>query len=174
MADLLDALGTHFVVDTADSLRQYDLVAFYSQGDVTVPGVDKSPPMTQAGKAALLEFIPTFGPTIAAIPGIISAFLVSPTIALYVAIYYLVPWLRWDRGAYAPDQAVLIDLAHRRFFFFSIEIWPHEFYYVAGLLVMAASVVAVGWVAGKIYRVGILSTGTRPSLRELARWVRMA
>ncbi|MDZ4134977.1 MAG: cytochrome c oxidase accessory protein CcoG, partial [Paracoccaceae bacterium] len=36
-----------------------------------------------------------------------------------------------------PDQAVLLDLANRRFFFFWIEIWPHEFYFVAGLLVMA-------------------------------------
>ncbi|MBU3079363.1 cytochrome c oxidase accessory protein CcoG [Sphingomonas quercus] len=54
-----------------------------------------------------------------------------------LAIYYVTPWLRWNRGPYAPDQAVLVDLAHRRFYFFSIEIWPHEFYYVAGLLVMA-------------------------------------
>ncbi len=58
--------------------------------------------------------------------------------AVTLLIYYVTPWLRWDRGAWAPDQAVLVDLAHRRFFFFSIEIWPHEFYYVAGLLVMAA------------------------------------
>jgi len=57
--------------------------------------------------------------------------------AVTLAIYYVTPWLRWDRGPYAPDQAVLIDLAHRRFYFFAIEIWPHEFYYVAGLLVMA-------------------------------------
>jgi cytochrome c oxidase accessory protein FixG len=57
--------------------------------------------------------------------------------AVTLAIYYVTPWLRWDRGPYAPDQAVLVDLAHRRFYFFSIEIWPHEFYYVAGLLVMA-------------------------------------
>ncbi|NCP11225.1 MAG: cytochrome c oxidase accessory protein CcoG, partial [Sphingomonadales bacterium] len=54
-----------------------------------------------------------------------------------LAIYYATPWLRWDRGPYAPDQAVLVDLAHRRFYMFGIEIWPHEFYYVAGLLVMA-------------------------------------
>lgn len=40
--------------------------------------------------AALLEFIPTFGPTIAAVPGVISAFLISPETALYVAIYYAV------------------------------------------------------------------------------------
>ncbi len=54
-----------------------------------------------------------------------------------LAIYYGTPWIRWDRGAYAPDQAVLIDLANRRFYMFGIEIWPHEFYFVAGLLIMA-------------------------------------
>jgi hypothetical protein len=32
---------------------------------------------------------------------------------------------------------VLVDLANRRFFFFMIEIWPHEFYFIAGLLIMA-------------------------------------
>jgi cytochrome c oxidase accessory protein FixG len=57
--------------------------------------------------------------------------------AVTLGIYYLTPWLRWDRGPYAPDQAVLLDLAHRRFYFFFIEIWPQEFFYVAGLLLMA-------------------------------------
>lgn len=57
--------------------------------------------------------------------------------AVTLTIYYATPWLRWDRGPYAPDQAVLVDLANRRFYMFQIEIWPHEFYYVAGLLVMA-------------------------------------
>ncbi|ALE15668.1 Type cbb3 cytochrome oxidase biogenesis protein CcoG, involved in Cu oxidation [Altererythrobacter epoxidivorans] len=54
-----------------------------------------------------------------------------------LSIYYVTPWLRWDRGPFAPDQAVLIDLANRRFYMFSIEIWPHEFYFVAGMLIMA-------------------------------------
>jgi len=57
--------------------------------------------------------------------------------ALTLGIYYLTPWLRWDRGPNLPDQAVLIDMAHRRFYFLWIEIWPHEFYFVAGLLIMA-------------------------------------
>lgn len=56
---------------------------------------------------------------------------------LTLGIYYITPWLRWDRGPYAPNQAVLVDLAHRRFFMFGIEIWPQEFYFVAGLLIMA-------------------------------------
>ena len=57
--------------------------------------------------------------------------------AFTLGIYYLTPWIRWDRGPSLPDQAVLVDLANRRFFFFMIEIWPHEFYFVAGLLIMA-------------------------------------
>lgn len=57
--------------------------------------------------------------------------------AVTLGIYYLVPWIRWDRGPELPDQAVLVDLASRRFFFFMIEIWPNEFYFVAGLLIMA-------------------------------------
>lgn len=57
--------------------------------------------------------------------------------AVCLVIYWVTPWIRWDRGPYAPDQAVLVDLAHRRFYMFGIEIWPHEFYFVAGLLIMA-------------------------------------
>jgi cytochrome c oxidase accessory protein FixG len=57
--------------------------------------------------------------------------------AITLSIYYLTPWIRWDRGPGAPDQAVLIDIPARRFYFFFIEIWPQEFFYVAGLLIMA-------------------------------------
>jgi len=54
-----------------------------------------------------------------------------------LGIYYISPWIRWDRGPNLPDQAILVDLAGRRFYFFMIEIWPHEFYFIAGLLIMA-------------------------------------
>ena len=54
-----------------------------------------------------------------------------------LAIYYVTPFLRWDRGPFAPDQAVLIDLADRRFYFFFVEIWPQELFIIAGLLIMA-------------------------------------
>ncbi|MDX2158379.1 MAG: cytochrome c oxidase accessory protein CcoG [Hyphomicrobiaceae bacterium] len=58
--------------------------------------------------------------------------------AVTLAIYYGLPWLRWHRGPDLPDQAVLIDMANNRYFFFFLEIWPQEFYYVTGLLVLAA------------------------------------
>lgn len=59
---------------------------------------------------------------------------------LLLGIYYITPWLRWDRGEHAPDQAILIDMAGRRAYFFGIEIWPQEVYYLAGLLILAAVV----------------------------------
>jgi cytochrome c oxidase accessory protein FixG len=55
-----------------------------------------------------------------------------------LAVYYFVPFIRWDRGPGAPDQAILIDLQGQRGYFFWIEIWPQEVYYVTGLLILAA------------------------------------
>ena len=58
--------------------------------------------------------------------------------AITLAIYYVIPWIRWDRGPLAPGQAVLVDLAHERFYFFFLEIWPQEVYYITGLLILSA------------------------------------
>lgn len=55
-----------------------------------------------------------------------------------LAIYYITPFLRWDRGEHAPSQAVLIDLTHTRAYFFGIEIWPQEVYYITAILIVAA------------------------------------
>ncbi|MCC8978367.1 cytochrome c oxidase accessory protein CcoG [Bradyrhizobium acaciae] len=58
--------------------------------------------------------------------------------AVCLGVYYLLPFVRWNRGLGAPDQAVLIDFPNRRFYFFFIELWPQEIYYFTGLLVLAA------------------------------------
>lgn len=55
-----------------------------------------------------------------------------------LSIYYLVPFIRWDRGPYAPDQAVLIDLNKGRAYWFWFEIWPQEIYILMGILICAA------------------------------------
>ncbi|MCB9991987.1 MAG: cytochrome c oxidase accessory protein CcoG [Rhodospirillales bacterium] len=68
-----------------------------------------------------------------------------------LGIYYLVPFIRWDRGPNAPDQAVLIDLPHRRAYWFFIEIWPQEVYYLTGILVFAA--IALFFVTAMLGRV---------------------
>lgn len=58
--------------------------------------------------------------------------------AAMLGLYYGLPWVRWDRGPNAPDQAVLVDLVRERFYFFWIEIWPQEVYYLTGLLILAS------------------------------------
>ena len=55
-----------------------------------------------------------------------------------LGIYYITPWIRWARGAFRPDQAVMVDFEHRRFYFFFIELWPQEVYYITGLLILAS------------------------------------
>jgi cytochrome c oxidase accessory protein FixG len=57
---------------------------------------------------------------------------------LTLAVYYLAPLIRWDRGPNAPDQAILIDLPARRAYWFFIEIWPQEVYYLTAILIFAA------------------------------------
>ncbi len=59
-------------------------------------------------------------------------------LGVLLAIYYVLPWLRWDRGPNAPDQAVLLDLANRRFYLFFVELWPQQIYYLTGALILAA------------------------------------
>lgn len=73
-------------------------------------------------------------------------------LAVCLGIYYFLPFVRWDRGPNLPDQAVLLDLANRRFYFFPIEIWPQEVYYFTGLLVIAALVLfLMNAIAGRIW-----------------------
>lgn len=55
-----------------------------------------------------------------------------------LAIYYITPWIRWDRPGALPDQAVLVDFDGGRFYFFMIQLWPQEVYFITGLLVLSA------------------------------------
>jgi ABC-2 type transport system permease protein len=43
---------------------------------------------------------------------------------------------------------------------------------LASIAVMVAAILIVIWFAAKIYRVGILMYGKRPSIAELGRWLR--
>jgi cytochrome c oxidase accessory protein FixG len=55
-----------------------------------------------------------------------------------LAVYYITPWIRWARPGDLPQQAVLVDFAGRRFYFFDIQLWPQEVYIFTGLLVLSA------------------------------------
>ncbi|KWV54634.1 (Fe-S)-binding protein [Bradyrhizobium macuxiense] len=71
---------------------------------------------------------------------------------LCLGVYYLLPFVRWNRGLGAPDQAVLIDFPNHRFYFFFVELWPQEIYYFTGLLVLAAlSLFLMNALGGRIW-----------------------
>jgi polyferredoxin len=73
-------------------------------------------------------------------------------LAITLGIYYFLPFVRWDRGPNAPSQAVLVDFPKSRFYFFFIEIWPQEFYYLTGLLILAGLVLFfMNAVAGRVW-----------------------
>jgi cytochrome c oxidase accessory protein FixG len=69
-----------------------------------------------------------------------------------LGIYYLVPWLRWNRGPGLPDQAILFDFANQRLLLGPIQIWAQEFYYVTGALVISAlALFLVTAIAGRVW-----------------------
>ena len=59
-------------------------------------------------------------------------------LTICLTIYYALPWIRWDRGPGEPNQALLLDIYDRRFYFFNLEFWPQDIYYLTGLLILAA------------------------------------
>src|SRR5664279_4555303 len=73
-------------------------------------------------------------------------------LVITLGIYYLLPFVRWNRGPNEPSQAVLVDLTHRKFYFFFIEIWPQEVYYLTGLLILAAmTLFLMNALAGRVW-----------------------
>lgn len=71
---------------------------------------------------------------------------------LTLSIYYITPFLRWDRGPHAPNQAVLLDFANGRLYAFFVEIWPQDLYLVTGLLVLASAIlILTNALAGRLW-----------------------
>ena len=58
--------------------------------------------------------------------------------AALLSLTALAPWLRWDRGADLPDQAVLFSFTQMRAYCFGLEVWAQEFYLLVGALIVAA------------------------------------
>jgi cytochrome c oxidase accessory protein FixG len=71
---------------------------------------------------------------------------------LTLSIYYVTPFIRWDRGPNAPGQAVLLDFANGRLYAFFVEIWPQDLYLVTGLLVLASTIlILTNALAGRLW-----------------------
>ncbi len=62
-------------------------------------------------------------------------------------VFYGLPWLEWGQR-----QAVLFDLAARRFYIFGLVLYPQDFIYLTGLLVISAlSLFLFTAVAGRLW-----------------------
>jgi ABC-2 type transport system permease protein len=87
---------------------------------------------------------------------LVQAVIVNPNGALAVVL----SWLPFSSPIVMPMRMVMA---------------PQPWYLVAGsLLVGVLGCAGAVWLAARIYRVGMLMYGKRPSIRELARWVRYA
>jgi cytochrome c oxidase accessory protein FixG len=68
-------------------------------------------------------------------------------VALTQLVFYGLPWLEWG-----GRQAVLFDLAARRFYIFGLILYPQDFIYLTGLLVISAlSLFLFTAVAGRLW-----------------------
>ena len=48
-------------------------------------------------------------------------------------VFYCLPWIEWGQR-----QAVLFDLGARRFYIFGLVLYPQDFIYLTGILVISA------------------------------------
>lgn len=70
------------------------------------------------------------------VKGSFRRFKTSMLVSAY-AVYFLLPWLRWDRIA-GPNQAVLFDLDSRLFYIFGLTMHPQDVVWLTGFLIIAA------------------------------------
>ncbi len=69
------------------------------------------------------------------------------TVFLTQLVFYGLPWLDWGQR-----QAVLFDLGARRFYIFNLVLYPQDFIYLTGLLVISAlSLFLFTAVAGRLW-----------------------
>ncbi|TCK17088.1 cytochrome c oxidase accessory protein FixG [Thiogranum longum] len=66
-------------------------------------------------------------------------------------VYFLLPWLRWERNA-GPDQAVLFDIADRKFYLFDLVMHAQDLFWLTGFLLVAALLLFfVTSIAGRVF-----------------------
>lgn len=72
---------------------------------------------------------------------------------LFVAysVYFLLPWLRWQRDT-GPEQAILFDIVGRRFYIFDLVVYAQDIFWLAGILVIGAFLLFfVTGIAGRVF-----------------------
>lgn len=91
----------NWVLGKAVTMMLVGLATWIGLEFLGIPGA-----LALAALAAVLEFIPNLGPTIAAAPAVVAGFLISPATALWVAIFYF--------ALQQVQSAVTVPLVERR------------------------------------------------------------
>lgn len=72
-------------------------------------------------------------------------------LVLAYGVYFLLPWLRWERPN-APNQAVIFDIPGRHFYIFDLVVQPQDIFWLAGFLMIAALLLFfVTGIAGRVW-----------------------
>lgn len=72
-------------------------------------------------------------------------------LAMAYSVYFLLPFLRWEREV-GPSQAVLFDIQDRRFYLFDLVVYPQDIFWLAGFLMIAAFLLFfVTGLAGRVF-----------------------
>ena len=72
-------------------------------------------------------------------------------LALAYGVYFLLPWLPWERSD-SPPQAVLFDIVGRHFYIFDLVVYAQDIFWLAGILVIAAILLFfVTGIAGRVF-----------------------
>ncbi|MFP4132044.1 MAG: cytochrome c oxidase accessory protein CcoG, partial [Thiohalospira sp.] len=70
---------------------------------------------------------------------------------LAYGVYFLLPWLRWDRTT-GPSQAIQFDIPGRQFYLFDLTVFAQDIFWLAGLLIIAAWLLFfVTGIAGRVF-----------------------
>ncbi|MBT4097758.1 MAG: ABC transporter permease [Gemmatimonadetes bacterium] len=100
-------------------------------------------------------------------------FVIPVILPIIVAMYTLVPQIENPSSTLSVVMS-MVPLtspisAIVRIAVTDVPLWQS----VLSLAILFGSSLGVNWLAGRIYRVGILMYGKKPSLRELIRWIRL-
>ena len=72
-------------------------------------------------------------------------------LTLAYGVYFLLPWLRWERNV-GPNQAVLFDIADRKFYLFGLVMHAQDLFWLTGVLLIAALLLFfVTGIAGRVF-----------------------
>lgn len=96
----------------------------------------------------------------------------------YLTMLLMLPIIIAFMATQSPNNPVLvilsmIPLLTPQMMFMRLPITTPPLWEIAlSLFILVCSIIAVAWIAGKIFRTGILLTGKRPGLDEIVRWIR--